>query len=946
MSWRDTLVLSAAIGLLLLFVAAIVGREWMARATRWALTGLVAQPLRPLGHIVAYYPLLLPGPLLLFAVCWNLALADLGGFHVLWNPEWLPGVLSGVGVAVVLGATLLATFVLDQIKLTPPTELATDSSAAADGRLPAVRPWAYVALWAAGLVAIAAPAVVPCAFFGGQAGPFRANDFHVWGGLPVFTEARSTDQTAGAETEGELRRIRGEMSGARIWFPLGLALAGAAFVPVGLWVRGGARDGWTQLRVFGWWLLGVFAAHYALMFLAHLAFGRRAAADDWEERAGVRLFLMLLGGGGIALAVWWASFSGPRAAPAGRRRLARWWGKVPRGPQRGPSRGGAVVVGLLVAAAFSLAGWHGTAHCGGTGAPTALIGLLGVLTGGAALISYWSYKRKWWIVLATVGPLTVPFLVPSWQTEYRVPGLEDCYDGDRQFPLDRYGETRAAVRAKKAWPWAEAPGGAPADLLDDHTVTAAAAKRLGPSQRPLVVVAVSGGASASAVYTADILFTLEMQQPGFVDQVRVITGASGGMLGAAYFVAAFLPDAALGKARQLRLNGETSSADYAADVKRAREQALKDLGQDFLSPLVQRYVYLDTPLYFVPRGLKKGVPPFEWGTTNDRGLALEQAWRQMKGLDQSGVLHRPFADLRRHEAEKAVGGQPRPPGLPSLIFAPMMIEDGRQLLISNLDLDYMVDSEFQVPKDEEPKQGAKKVEAKNQPKPSDPNASHTAVEYYRMFPDRAGDTARLRLSTAVRLNASFPFFSPSSALPTVPRRHVVDGGYFDNYGTLTATKWIAHNADTVQRALDRPAGDNDPAQIVLLQVHCFAFESETREWIRKDEESEGKSRPAALHSLVAPFIGALASRRAQMVYRGDERRDVVNRLLEAKGLPRFERLLVECEVGPSLNWTLTPDTRRQLRRDVWEQLEEAPEKGTRRLSGVEALLSRGERPKP
>jgi len=195
----------------------------------------------------------------------------------------------------------------------------------------------------------------------------------------------------------------------------------------------------------------------------------------------------------------------------------------------------------------------------------------------------------------------------------------------------------------------------------------------------------------------------------------------------------------------------------------------------------------------------------------------------------------------------------------------------------------------------------------------------------------------------VRLNASFPFFSPSAAVPTDPRRHVVDGGYYDNYGTLTAAKWIVHNARTVHAGANVSAPKPDgPAEIVLLQIHCFAFEGETRAWVRKDEESEGKSRPAALHSLAAPIIGALASRRAQMVYRGDERKDAVNRLLAADKLPRFERLLVECEVGPSLNWALTPDTRRQLRRDVWQQLEEP--NGERRLPGVGPLLDAGTRP--
>ena len=57
------------------------------------------------------------------------------------------------------------------------------------------------------------------------------------------------------------------------------------------------------------------------------------------------------------------------------------------------------------------------------------------------------------------------------------------------------------------------------------------------------------------------------------------------------------------------------------------------------------------------------------GTTlGDRGVILERDW---------GVIPYPFVDLRELEAQGKV---------PSMIFSPMLVEDGRRLLISNLDL--------------------------------------------------------------------------------------------------------------------------------------------------------------------------------------------------------------------------------------------------------------------
>ena len=88
------------------------------------------------------------------------------------------------------------------------------------------------------------------------------------------------------------------------------------------------------------------------------------------------------------------------------------------------------------------------------------------------------------------------------------------------------------------------------------------------------------------------------------------------------------------------------------------------LTQDWLTPLVERMVTNDVPGFFSP-----------FPSPTDRGVALEQAWS--KGLD--GELDMTFEQLAEHEQAG---------WCPSLAFSPMMIEDGRRLLISNLDLRY------------------------------------------------------------------------------------------------------------------------------------------------------------------------------------------------------------------------------------------------------------------
>ncbi|HEV3386412.1 MAG TPA: hypothetical protein VG097_16435, partial [Gemmata sp.] len=900
------------------------------------LTSLVYQPLRVLGHAIAYYPLLLPAPLLLHVICWNAVVTDYDAFHVLWNPHPWAGIFSGIGVALILGWSLLAVFLLDQAPWTPPHPLPPRSQGKVkhskqtevkhDGSSP-VPLEAYWFVWGVELVLIVLPAFFPSPFFKDTPPPFQLNHNVVNASAFTMPEFTREEFVQSGEDPEDFLTEQSRMTLARIWFPFGV-LVTAVFFGVLRWRVPTMWENLNHLREFAAWLIALSTMHYLLMFLAHLFLGHRAADDPWAARWWVRSVLGVLCISVLGFAVWRVR------ATNHDRRVAMFWV--------------ALVFSTLLVLSAGFVSLSGTSYCTASRAPVALLGSLGMLTGFLALVTWWSRQGTWW-VSAVVGLLIVPFLFSSCQREYQVPNLDAYYSNPRN--LERYEDFRADCKLTDRSFTALRDAKVPEPVLSkltplkdrgfsqkalveeinkvlntddknqfrqlilkhadsrkeeenqggmilDETPISAFDPRLSAHRcktRPLVVVAVSGGASASAVYTADILFTLEMQHPGFIDQVRVITGASGGMLGAAYFVTAFREGTPLALAREDHRKGVLGVVEYSNMLKKARHTALEDLGQDFLGPIVQRWVYHDAPLYLLPQG-----------TTNDRGRALEQGWQGMKGYQRhspEGVLNLSFHDLRKDEIEGRI---------PSLIFSPMMIEDGRQLLISNLNLNYMVDSWI-------PDNDCGCWQDGEQ------NLAHTALEFYRLFPD---SRPTFQLSTAVRLNASFPFFSPSAALPTSPPRHVVDAGYFDNYGTLTATKWIYRNASPIHKKLnysvpgkDPERRDTSPAEIVLLQIRCFGFEREATGYVRLAEIGGKKAPPAALYSLVAPIIGALESRRANMVYRGEERMNAVNQLLRESNLSSYERVLIECEIGPSLNWTLTPDSLRLLRRDVWAKLE-------------------------
>lgn len=263
--------------------------------------------------------------------------------------------------------------------------------------------------------------------------------------------------------------------------------------------------------------------------------------------------------------------------------------------------------------------------------------------------------------------------------------------------------------------------------------------REGAAKPKLVVVCVSGGAIRAGYWSTVVLNRLEntSELGGFHDHVRVIAGASGGMVGAAYYVAW------LHSGQKFNL---PHSVPFQSLWPVARHITLRDPVKMFL--------------------------PFRAG--DDRGIALERDWRVLEDL--------PFADLRNDEA----AGR-----LPSLVFSPMTVDDGRRLLISNLDL-----RRLDTPPGVSPRAMAQNRAGALSDLGSTGHElrpySLSATEYYKKF---AAQDQGLRIATAARMSAAFPFVSPAVNLPSDPPLRVVDAGYYDNYGVDVAAAWIWMNRE-------------------------------------------------------------------------------------------------------------------------------------------------------
>jgi hypothetical protein len=267
-------------------------------------------------------------------------------------------------------------------------------------------------------------------------------------------------------------------------------------------------------------------------------------------------------------------------------------------------------------------------------------------------------------------------------------------------------------------------------------------------RRPLVVLAVDGGGIRAATWTVALLATLEKDLPRFPYHVRVIAGASGGMVGAAYYVATLQ-------------RAEGPAVHAAAGGRRLDFDAMVDaISRDSLEPTTRRLVFRD-------------ISPVVWRAYADRGFALERQWER-----NTGTMDQPLADLAAGEAE---GWRP------SLVFSPTIVEDGRRLFVSNLDLDVLTRAEVSG--------------AAGPPVP----AAVSGLELARLVPA----ARNLHVSTVARMSASFPYVTPAAEIPTRPLRRVVDAGYYDEHGVAVAAAWIwAHRAELRQHA----------SRVALIQV--------------------------------------------------------------------------------------------------------------------------------
>ncbi len=399
-------------------------------------------------------------------------------------------------------------------------------------------------------------------------------------------------------------------------------------------------------------------------------------------------------------------------------------------------------------------------------------------------------------------------------------------------------------------------------------------------KRPLVLVAVSGGASRAAYWGSASLARLqalgEAEGVNFADSVFAISGTSGGALGAATFVAA------------LDARRQAANAERCTPWNLVRDFT----GRDHLATPVGYLLYPDFAQRFLPVAFAGA----------DRSLALEEVWArdwpralasQCPPGEQAGPNPWTEAFTALH-ARAGKGGW-----LPLLALNTSALSRGQRL--------YQAD--FLMP---------------------------TADGIDLLDPTLGLEVDRLTLAQAVHNSARFPYISPAAAVvfqePHRDAEHddvgavwdrLGDGGYVESSATLALSDLLRDLEASGRLKACKPEDDCaaqgilDRARVRLLLL--VNSPSKVEDWLCRDAPTSADALPLdgrryrathmGLNEVVAPAQGILNSNDA----RGrDAMVDLIKRVGGCGQVAELRLPLLPGQRPPSMNWMLNRASREQI----------------------------------
>ena len=261
-------------------------------------------------------------------------------------------------------------------------------------------------------------------------------------------------------------------------------------------------------------------------------------------------------------------------------------------------------------------------------------------------------------------------------------------------------------------------------------------EKTGEVKPKLIIVNVSGGGSRSAMWAMTVLNNVDnITDHKLSNHTQMITGASGGMVGAAYY-------------RELLLR------KYKGELKSTKSSLfIQDMGKDMLNKLsfmastndifirYRKFNYAGHD-YVIDRGYG-----FETQLNENTNSIMDHSLGYYKSYEQKGII-------------------------PTMIFSPTIVNDGRRLLISSQSLRFLTNNS---------KEKLNAVEN---------------LDFHDLLSKQNGDN--VRFTSVLRSSATFPMVMPMIALPTSPEIQLMDAGIRDNYGGKTTLQFLNTMQDWIK----------------------------------------------------------------------------------------------------------------------------------------------------
>ncbi len=365
--------------------------------------------------------------------------------------------------------------------------------------------------------------------------------------------------------------------------------------------------------------------------------------------------------------------------------------------------------------------------------------------------------------------------------------------------------------------------------------------RYGNERPPIVFLNFSGGGSTAFSWSmrvmqkADSLFNGQL-----MDHTILVSGASGGMLGAAFFRELY---------HQEQLGKQIDPSD-----SRFWFQASDDL----LNPIAGSIPTND--LFYPTQSFEVNGHRYQ----KDRAYYFERAYNDATDF----LLDQPLSYYAEPEYQATV---------PMMVIAPTVVDDSRRLIISAQPASYLTKPA-----------SAFKADV--------PGLETDGLEFARYFEEQG--SSELRMTSALRMSATYPYILPNVYMPTEPPIQIMDAGFRDNLGFESALRFMQAFRSWLKQNTDR---------VILVNVRAFV----------KVEEIKKDSYESFISKLINPLMGFVGMVGQLQDFQEDNEITLLNDLLgDRLEVISFQYVPNKYTQDPSMSFHLTTAEKLDIRNAI------------------------------